>query len=137
MKKFIPIVIATLFISNSTLLSDIVNAEENTNNSTTEKQYEYSLKYNYEEIYALLKLSEEEFNLYWQQGLSIAEMATKQGIDRSVLEEYFVTFHHKVLREWQIRDEVPEPLYFTQVYRLKDEINEFIDRNPNKDQAQN
>ncbi len=64
-------------------------------------------------------------------------MATKQGIDRSVLEEYFVTFYHKILREWQIRDEVPKHLYFTQVYRLKDLINEFIDRNPNKDQAQN
>lgn len=82
-------------------------------------------------------MTEEEFNLYWQQGFSIAEMATKQGIDRSVLEEYFVTFQHKVLREWQIRDEVPEHLYFTQVYRLKDEINKFIDRHPNKDQAQN
>ena len=136
MKKLIFIFITTLFVSN--LISfNVVNAEENMNNSTAEKQYEYSLKYNYEEIYALLKLTEVEFNLYWQQGLSIAEMATKQGIDRSVLEEYFVTFHHKVLREWQIRDEVPEHLYFTQVYRLKDEINEFIDRNPNKDQAQN
>ncbi|MFJ7663400.1 hypothetical protein ACIQXW_13410 [Lysinibacillus sp. NPDC097162] len=131
------LILSTLFISNSVSLSAIVNAEENTNYSTTEKQYEYSLKYNYEEIYALLKLTEEEFNLYWQQGLYIAEMAIKQGIDRSVLEEYFVTFHHKVLREWQIRDEVPEHLYFTQVYRLKDEINKFIDRHLNKDQAQN
>ncbi|MFJ3387573.1 MULTISPECIES: hypothetical protein [unclassified Lysinibacillus] len=46
--------------------------------------------------------------------------------------EYFVTFHHKVLKEWLVHDHVPEHLYFTQVYRLKDEINEFIDRNPNK-----
>ncbi|MFJ7407930.1 MULTISPECIES: hypothetical protein [unclassified Lysinibacillus] len=75
MKKLTFIVIATLFISNSISFSDVVNAEENTNYSTTEKQYEYSLQYNYEEIYALLKLTEEEFNLYWQQGLSIAEMA--------------------------------------------------------------
>lgn len=51
MKK-LTLKLSTLFISNSVSLSAIVNAEENTNYSTTEKQYEYSLKYNYEEIYA-------------------------------------------------------------------------------------
>ncbi len=117
---------AYLSLDNNIDLKDLAN------NDNVEKEYEYSLKYNYGEIYELLKLTEQEYDAYWKEGLSIAEMAKKQGIDREILMEYFVTFHHKVLKEWVIRDNVPEHLYFTQVYRLKDEINEFIDRNPNK-----
>ncbi|WP_431026830.1 hypothetical protein [Lysinibacillus sp. LZ02] len=117
---------ADLILANNTDLTALEN------NDDVEKEYEYSLKYNYEEIYELLNLTEQEYDAYWKEGLSIAEMAKKQGIDREILMEYFVTFHHNVLKEWLVRDNVPERLYFTQVYRLKDEINDFIDRNPNK-----
>ena len=106
-----------------------ISVEENRD---TKKEYSYNLKYNYDEIYELLKLTEKEYDTYWKDGFSIADMAKEQGIDNETLMEYFVTYHHDVLRKWLVRDNVPEHLYFTQVYRLKDEIIEFIERNPNK-----
>lgn len=149
--KYLPILLIVSFLSFShfakaedTNLGTLTEIENNDKekydhitisveeNRDTKKEYSYSFKYNYDEIYELLKLTEKEYDTYWKDGLSISDMAKEQGIDRDVLMEYFVTFHHDVLRKWLVRDNVPEHLYFTQVYRLKDVIIEFIERNPNK-----
>lgn len=109
----------------------------NKNNDLEERAKEggivvYQFKYNYDEIYTLLKLTQQEFDDYWNEGLSISDMAKRQGISKQSLEEYFVTFHQKEMQKWREKGILTDRLYFTQVYQLKEEIYEFIDRNPNK-----
>lgn len=92
----------------------------------------YQFKYNYEEIYKLLELTQTEFDDYWKKGFSISDMAKRQGISKQMLEEYFVSFHQKEMEKWREKGLLTDRLYFTQVYQLKEEIYEFIERNPNK-----
>ena len=126
--KYVPFLLIPIFT-----FIHFAEAQENNIEIDNEGIYGYSFQYDYKEIYNLLKLSEVDYEIQWKKGLSISEMAEKQGVERGELMEYFVTFHYNILQEWKFTDNVPENLYFTQVYRLDDEINEFIDRNPNKD----
>ncbi|SNT55427.1 hypothetical protein SAMN05444672_14921 [Bacillus sp. OK838] len=51
--------------------SQSVQAEENNNQ---EGKVIYQLHYDYEPIYNLLKVNKKEYDQYWKEGLSIAEM---------------------------------------------------------------
>jgi hypothetical protein len=109
--------------------SQSVQAEENNNQ---EGKVIYQLHYDYEPIYNLLKVNKKEYDQYWKEGLSIAEMAKKQGIPRRDVEGYFISLHYKEMQKWRKKGALSEFDYFDLVYRLKEhEIEEFIDRNPN------
>ncbi|MGE8019313.1 hypothetical protein ACQKOM_10380 [Peribacillus frigoritolerans] len=109
--------------------SQSVQAEENQNQKG---KVVYQIHFDYEPIYNLLKVSQKEYDQYWKEGLSIAEMAKKQGISRRDLEGYFISLHYKEMQKWRKKGALSEEDYFDLVYRLKeDEIEEFIDRNPN------
>ncbi|MGA3677142.1 hypothetical protein [Lysinibacillus agricola] len=92
----------------------------------------YHIKYDYNEIYELLTISRDEYNENWKKGLSIAEMAEKNGIARNDVVEYFITFHYEEMQKWRQKGAMSEFDYFDLVYRLADEITWFIDRNPNR-----
>lgn len=98
--------------------------------ATSEGEVVYQFQYKYDEIYKLLGLTAKEYDVYWKKGLSIADMAEKQGIGREKLYEYFVTFHYNEMEKWKSKGILVGHLYFTQVYTLKEEIDDFIDRNP-------
>ncbi|MDW7617706.1 hypothetical protein SC499_24295 [Peribacillus simplex] len=110
--------------------SQSVQAEENNNQ---EGKVIYQLHYDYEPIYNLLKVNKKEYDQYWKEGLSIAEMAKKQGISRRDVEGYFISLHYKEMQKWRKKGALSEFDYFDLVYRLKEhEIEEFINnRNPN------
>ncbi|MGE8082047.1 hypothetical protein [Peribacillus loiseleuriae] len=118
-----------LLIAVFLTFSQIVQAEENHNQ---DGKVVYQIHYDYEPIYNLLKVSQKEYDQYWKEGLSIAEMAKKQGISRRDLEGYIVSLHHKEMQKWRNKGALSESGYFDLVYRLKEDIKEFIDRNPNK-----
>lgn len=44
---------------------------------------------------------------------------------------YFYEFHYKEMQKWRGEGPMTEKDYFHLVFRLSDEIDEFIDRNPN------
>ncbi|MGE7842556.1 hypothetical protein ACQKNX_17315 [Lysinibacillus sp. NPDC093712] len=113
----------TLVLSFSTL----VHAEENNEGSVI-----YHVKYDYDAICKLLGMSREEYNQNWNIGLSISEMATKKGIERGEVEGYFYNFHYEEMQKWIKKGVLEEKHYFDLVYRLADDIEEFIDRNPNR-----
>ncbi|MBT2605567.1 hypothetical protein J7E55_21525 [Bacillus sp. ISL-53] len=120
-----------VFIFSAVFLtfSQSVQAEENHNQ---DGKVIYQIHYDYEPIYNLLNVNQKEYDQYWKEGLSIAEMAKKQGISRRDLEGYFISLHYKEMQKWRKKGELSEENYFDLVYRLKeDEIEEFIDRNPN------
>ena len=109
--------------------SQSVHADKNPNQ---EGKVVYQIHFDYEPIYNLLKVSQKEYDQYWKEGLSIAEIAKKQGISRRDLEAYFISLHYKEMQKWRKNGSLSEENYFDLVYRLKeDEIEEFIDRNPN------
>ncbi|MGW6384544.1 hypothetical protein [Peribacillus butanolivorans] len=109
-------------------LSQSVQGEEVHNQ---EGKVVYQVHYDYEPIYNLLKVNQKEYDQYWEEGLSIAEMAKEKGIPKRELESYFVSLHYKEMQKWRTKGSLSEDSYFDLVYRLKDEIEEFIDRNPN------
>jgi hypothetical protein len=122
-----------LFYSLSLTFPLIVHAEKNYPNQDkiNEGIVIYHIKYDYEDISNFLRMSLDEYNHYWKKGFSIDEMAKKQGISRRDLEGYFVSLHYNEMQKWRIKGPLTEEQYFDLVYRLADEIEEFIDRNPN------
>ncbi|WJY27072.1 hypothetical protein [Sporosarcina trichiuri] len=92
----------------------------------------YQFQYDYDSIYALLSMDKKEYDEHWKKGLSIAEMAEKQGVLRRDLVSYFVDFHYKEMQKWREKGTLSEKHYFELVYILQADIEEFIDRNPNK-----
>lgn len=107
--------------------SSTVYAEEN-----KEGILVYHVKYDYEAISEFLGMTVQEYDQEWRKGLSIAEMAEKKGIARRDVEGYFYQFHYEEMQKWRKKGVMTEKHYFHLVYGLADEIEEFIDRNPNR-----
>jgi len=120
----------TLVLSFSTLVHAEENKQEKEENN--EGTVIYHVKYDYDAICKLLGMSREEYNQNWNKGLSISEMAKKKGIERGEVEGYFYNFHYEEMQKWRKRGVLEEKHYFDLVYRLADDIEEFIDRNPNR-----
>ncbi|MEN1969671.1 hypothetical protein WMZ97_16535 [Lentibacillus sp. N15] len=112
-------------------LSPVVKAEKQNPESQDGKMV-YQIHYDYDAIYALLGIDGKEYNRYWKKGLSIAEMAEKQGVSRRDLEGYFADYHYREMQKWKEKGTLSEEDYFQLVYTLKADIAEFINRNPNK-----
>lgn len=98
-----------------------------------EGQLVYQVKYDYDAICKVLGITQERYDQYWKEGLSIVDMAKKEGIERREVVSYFVTFHDQEMQKWRKKGAMNERHYFHLVYELKDEITEFIERNPNKE----
>lgn len=90
------------------------------------------MKYDYNAICQVLGITQEVYDQYWKEGLSIVEMADKVGIERREIISYFVIFHYQEMQKWREKGAMNEHQYFTLVFDLKNEITDFIERNPNK-----
>ncbi len=123
-----------LFFTIALTCSLVVHAEKNEQEQgdSDEGTVVYHVKYDYDAISTLLGISRDEYEQYWKDGFSIADIAKKQGISRRDIEGYFYNFHYKEMQKWRIKGPLTEKHYFHLVYNLADEIEEFIDRNPNR-----
>ncbi len=92
----------------------------------------YHVKYDYNAISKFLGISRKDYEKNWNEGLSIADMAEKQGISRKDIEGYFYKFHYKEMQKWRAKGVLTEKHYFHLVYNLAAEIEYFINRNPNR-----
>ena len=123
LKKVLLLSAVFLTFSQSVLAEEVHNQEG---------KVVYQIHYDYEPIYTLLKVNQKEFDQYRKEGLSIAEMAKKQGVSRRDLEGYFVSLHYKEMQKWRTKGILSEENYFDLVYRLREgEIEEFINSKPN------
>ncbi|MFJ7941093.1 hypothetical protein ACIQYG_21760 [Peribacillus sp. NPDC096622] len=123
LKKVLFLSAVFLTFSQSVLAEEVHNQEG---------KVVYQIHYDYEPIYTLLKVNQKEFDQYRKEGLSIAEMAKKQGVSRRDLEGYFVSLHYKEMQKWRTKGILSEENYFDLVYRLREgEIEEFINSKPN------
>lgn len=121
-----------LFLTITLTFSLVVDAEKNEQEESEEGTVIYHIKYDNDAISNYLGMSRDEYEQYWKEGLSIADMAKNQGISRRDLEGYFVSFHYKEMQKWRNKGTLTETDYFDLVYRLAGEIEEFIERNPNR-----
>lgn len=123
-----------LFFTILLTISSVVYAENNEPEQGVNEEgtVVYHVKYDYDALSSFLKLSRNEYEKYWKEGLSIADMAKKQGISRRDIEGYFYDFHYKEMQKWRTKGPLTEKHYFQLVYKLEDEIEEFIERNPNR-----
>ena len=118
-----------------TFSSSLITHAEHTNQKQEENGVGlvvYHVKYDYDAISQYLGLSRDQFEQYWKEGFSISDMAEKQGIARRELESYFYEFHYNEMQTWRAKGVLSEKYYYHCVYMLADEIEEFIDRNPNR-----
>lgn len=124
-----------LLCTLSLTFSPIVYAEKSFQEQVhgEDGQVVYHFQYDYDEICKLLGINRHVFDRNWNNGFSIAEMADKLWIERRVIEEYFATFHYQEMQKWREKGTLSEDQYFTLVYRLKEDIVTFIERNPNKE----
>ncbi|KOP80267.1 hypothetical protein AMS59_02395 [Lysinibacillus sp. FJAT-14745] len=98
-----------------------------------EGQLIYHVKYDYDAICKVLGITQKVYDQYWKEGLSIVDMAKKEGIERREIESYFIAFHYQEMQKWRKKGAMNEHHYFNLVYELKDQIKDFIERNPNKE----
>ncbi|MGE6515989.1 hypothetical protein [Lysinibacillus sphaericus] len=124
------LLLTVIIFSFSSIVHADKNEQEESNND--EGTLVYHVKYDYNAISNFLGISREEYEKYWLEGLSIAEMAEKQGIERWDVEGYFYNFHYEEMQKWRKKGVMTEKHYFHLVYRLANDIEEFIDRNPNR-----
>ncbi|MEK4425202.1 hypothetical protein [Solibacillus sp. FSL K6-1523] len=115
------------------IFSAVAHAEKNEfeKGKDDEGTVVYHVQYDYDAITTFLGISRAEYDQYWKEGLSISDMAEKQGILRRDTEGYFYTFHYDEMQKWRTKGALSEKDYFQLVYLLADEIKWFIDRNPN------
>jgi len=123
-----------LFVTLALFFSLVVHAEKNEQEQgkSDEGTLVYHVKYDYDAISKFLGISLDEYEKYWKKGLSIADMAKKQGVSRHDVVGYFYDFHYKEMQKWRVEGPMTEKDYFHLVFMLSDEIDEFIDRNPNR-----
>lgn len=94
-----------LFFTILLTISSVVYAENNEPEQGVNEEgtVVYHVKYDYDALSSVLKLSRNEYEKYWKEGLSIADMAKKQGISRRDIEGYFYDFHYKEMQKWRTK----------------------------------
>ncbi|MGE7934413.1 hypothetical protein [Viridibacillus arvi] len=121
-----------LFFTIALSCSIVVNAEKQEQGEKDNGTVVYHIKYDYDAISNFLGMSRDEYEQHWKEGLSIADMGKMQGISRRDIEGYFVSLHYRELQKWRTKGVLLEKHYFDIVYRLAVEVEDFIDRNPNR-----
>ncbi|MFJ3390718.1 hypothetical protein [Lysinibacillus sp. NPDC086135] len=74
-------------------------------------QLVYHVKYDYDAICKVLGIAQDVYDQYWKEGLSIVDMAKKEGIERQEIESYFITFHYQEMQKWRKKGAMNESLF--------------------------
>lgn len=91
------------------------------------------IKYDYEDLYKFLEISEKEYKAEWKSGKTISEMAETRDIAPQHLILYLAEKHFAALDEALKKGEIDEYFYYDYaISYMKSNILEFINRNPNK-----
>ncbi|MGG0657246.1 hypothetical protein [Rummeliibacillus pycnus] len=128
LRRLLLLFIITFSVS-SVAYAEQVNQKQG---GTSEGIVVYHVKYDYNAISKFLGISRKDYEKNWNEGLSIADMAEKQGMSRKDIEGYFYNFHYKEMQKWRAKGVLTEKHYFHLVYNLTAEIEDFINRNPNR-----
>lgn len=93
----------------------------------------FNFKYDYEDLYKFLNISEKEYKSEWNSGKSIAEIAEKRDIYPQQLKLYLAEKKFEALDKALSSGEIDRYFYYDYaISYMKSDIMEFIERNPNK-----
>ena len=93
----------------------------------------FHYKYDYENLYQFLNISEKEYRLEWNNGNTISEIAEKRDIYPQQLILYLAEKKFEALDKALNNGEIDRYFYYDYAISfMKSDITEFINRNPNK-----
>ena len=93
----------------------------------------FHYKYDYENLYQFLNISEKEYTSEWNSGKTIAEIAEKRDIYPQQLILYLAEKKFEALDKALNNGEIDRYFYYDYAISfMKSDIIEFIERNPNK-----
>lgn len=93
----------------------------------------FHYKYDYENLYQFLNISEKEYRLEWNNGKTITEIAEKRDIYPQQLILYLAEKKFEALDKALNNGEIDRYFYYDYAISfMKSDITEFINRNPNK-----
>ena len=93
----------------------------------------FHFKYDYENLYLFLNISEKEYKSEWNSGKTIAEIAKKRDIYPQQLILYLAEKQFEALDEALNNGEIDRYFYYDYAISfMENDIIEFIERNPNK-----
>lgn len=91
------------------------------------------IKYDYDDLYQFLKISEKEYKSEWKSGKTIAEMAEAKEIYPQQLIMYLAQKHFEALDAALKNGEIDQSFYYDYaITYMREDILYFINRNPNK-----
>ncbi len=136
MKRIFVLLLAFVTLN---LTCNIVGVVANKDNEEFKDIYErkvpqtFHYKYDYENLYQFLNISEKEYRLEWNSGKTISEIAEKRDIYPQQLKLYLAEKNFEALDKALNNGEIDRYFYYDYAISfMKSDITEFINRNPNK-----
>jgi len=137
MKRICAILLLLAFVTLG--LTNTIGVFANKDNEEFKDIYErkvpqtFNFKYDYEDFYKFLNISEKEYTSEWNSGKSIAEIAEKRDIYPQQLKLYLAEKQFEALDKALSNGEIDRYFYYDYaISYMANDIMEFIDRNPNK-----
>ncbi|MFB7155758.1 hypothetical protein [Lysinibacillus sp. NPDC056232] len=137
MKRIFVLVLIAFATLN--LTGNVVGVFANKDNEKFKDIYErkvpqtFHYKYDYDELYQFLNISEKEYRSEWNNGKTISEIAEKRDIYPQQLIFYLAEKQFEALDKALNNGEIDRYFYYDYaISYMKNDIIEFIDRNPNK-----
>lgn len=136
MKRIFVVLIAFVTLN---LTGNVVGVYANKNNEEFKDIYErkvpqtFHYKIDYDKLYRFLDISEKEYRSEWNSGKTIAEIAEKRDIYPQQLIAYLAEKQFEALDRALKNGDIDRYFYYDYaISYMKNDIIEFIDRNPNK-----
>lgn len=97
----------------------------------------FQFKYDYNELYEFLAITEEEYKSKWESGKTIIDIAKEQDIPFHQLILYLAEKQFQALDEALKNEEIDRYFYYDYaISYMKGDIIEFINQNPNKNESE-
>ena len=136
LKKILAVLIFFLVITMVNGHTEVFADEHNTTlNELNDRKIPqtFQFKYNYDELYNFLGVTEEDFQSKWESGNTITEIAKRQNISQQQLILYLAEKQFKALDKALEDGDIDRYFYYDYaISYMKGDIIEFINRNPNK-----
>ena len=135
-KRLFPLFLVVVSISFTWNMNEVfANSSKDELKNYSERKFPQTLhiKYDYEDMYQFLNITEKEYKAEWKSGKTIAEMAEARDIYPQQLILYLAEKHFEALDTALKNKEIDEYFYYDYaITYMRNDILEFINRNPNK-----
>ncbi|MDI7742030.1 hypothetical protein QMK38_08440 [Lysinibacillus fusiformis] len=135
LKRLLPLLLVVIFGCSSNMTEVFANSNKDELKNYSERKVPQTLhiKYDYDDLYHFLNITEKEYKDEWKSGKTIAEMAEARDIYPQQLILYLAEKRFEALDTALQNKEIDEYFYYDYaISYMRNDILEFINRNPNK-----